>query len=175
MYTLTSNPSELSRIRVTYFITWFKPPYCDIFHLLERGISPVGEDDWKKLLNTCFQKFAQKSSNFVPGGFSSKSSSRELYTGVLSSIGWCSIIIPRICPDIEAERFANILKGTHPRAVQRVCLAAISLLQKHLSPKILTSTLVGSCLPTKEMCLDILVSRSFCLPLLSHPILYLLD
>lgn len=64
IYTLASDPSELDRIRVTYFITWFEPPYCVIFHLLQRRISPVGEDGWKKLLNTYSWKFAQKKFQF---------------------------------------------------------------------------------------------------------------
>jgi hypothetical protein len=34
------------------------------FHLLERRISPVGENDWKKLFNTCFLKYAQKKFQF---------------------------------------------------------------------------------------------------------------
>lgn len=108
IYTLTSDHSELDRIRVTYFITWFEPPYCVIFHLLQRRISPVGEDGRKKLLNTCSWKFAQKSTNFVTGGFSCKYSSREPYSvtwgdALSSSLGYVLIF--------EGERFANILNG----------------------------------------------------------------
>lgn len=96
MYTLASDLSELDRIRVAYFITWFEPPYCVIFHLLQRRISPVGEDGRKKLLNTCSWKFAQKKVSILwPVAFHPSTPAENHTEVVLCNMGWCSIIIPQ--------------------------------------------------------------------------------
>lgn len=68
-----------------------------------------------------------------------------------------------MCLDTEVERFVNILNGTHKRVVQRVSLVDISFLQKHLLFKIKPIHLREVIFPLREVGLDILVSRSFCL------------